>query len=126
MLARLVNQEKVGGIIRYERDRYFASTELSNPWFITTMWDAMRILNAQEVTQEDLKKVEGVIEWVCEHMYASGILAEQLHPYSGQSLSATPLVWSHSVYVELILAYLKKNQDLEAGPIEHIVPPKEL
>lgn len=126
MLARLVNQEKVGGIIRYERDRYFASTELSNPWFITTMWDAMRILNAQEVTQEDLKKVEEVIEWVCEHMYASGILAEQLHPYSGQSLSATPLVWSHSVYVELILAYLKKKQDLEAGPIEHIVPPKEL
>lgn len=124
--ARLTNKEKVGGIIRYENDKYFASTTHANPWLITTMWEGLRILEKPDVSQEDLKNIEKIIEWICEHMYASGILAEQLHPFTGQSLSATPLVWSHSVYVELILGYLKRKQELDAGPVASPIPPKEL
>jgi GH15 family glucan-1,4-alpha-glucosidase len=44
--------------------------------------------------------------WVASHMYPSGVLAEQLNPYTGESLSATPLVWSHAVYVETVMQYL--------------------
>jgi len=29
-----------------------------------------------------------------------------LDPYTAESLSATPLAWSHAVYVELILKYV--------------------
>jgi GH15 family glucan-1,4-alpha-glucosidase len=46
-------------------------------------------------------------------MYPSGVLAEQLNPYTGESLSATPLVWSHAVYVKTVLLYLQKKKDLE-------------
>jgi len=35
--------------------------------------------------------------------YQSGILAEQLDPDTGESLSATPLVWSHAEYVQTVL-----------------------
>lgn len=113
---RLRNPAKVGGIIRYERDNYFKNSDLSNPWFITTLWEAQRLLRKPEVTQDDLSEVERVLDWVIEHQYISGVLAEQLHPYTGASRSATPLVWSHAVYVETVLYYLQRKRDLEAGP----------
>ena len=103
---RLTNPTDVGGVIRYERDNYFRSTDKSNPWFITTMWEAQRRLSQPVVTQEDLDFTKQVLEWVVSHMYPSGVLAEQLDPYTAESLSATPLAWSHAVYVELILKYV--------------------
>lgn len=110
--VRLKNPTEVGGYIRYERDEYFKSTELSNPWFITTLWRAQMKLSKKQVTQEDLRYAEGVFSWVVANMYQSGVLAEQINPFSAKSLSATPLVWSHSVYVETVLLYLEKVKEL--------------
>lgn len=110
-LTRLTNPTHIGGIIRYEGDEYFRRKDLSNPWFITTMWEGLRRFNKQEITQQDLIEVEKILEWVTDHMYPSGVLAEQLDPYTGESLSATPLVWSHAVYADLVMEYLNvKNQ----------------
>ncbi len=114
---RLTNPTAVGGVIRYERDNYFRSTDLSNPWFITTLWEAQRRLQRTEVSQADLEFAEDAFEWVVDHMYDSGVLAEQLNPYSGESLSATPLVWSHAVYIETVLLYFKRKAELAAGPV---------
>jgi oligosaccharide amylase len=113
VMEKLSNPEDTKGIIRYEKDNYFRSTDKSNPWFITTLWEAQRRLSQKEVTQADLDFALQTFDWVCEHMYPSGILAEQLNPYTGESLSATPLVWSHSVYIKTVLLYLQKRQDLE-------------
>lgn len=126
MINRLTNPTSLGGIIRYEQDRYFASTKLSNPWFITTMWEAQRILDNPNFSLKDFKNVENIINWVLEHQYKSGVLAEQLHPNTGQSLSATPLVWSHAVYVDLILTYLQKKHQLEEEEIKQLIVPAEL
>lgn len=115
VMNRLQNPTKVGGLIRYEHDQYFRSTDLSNPWFITTLWEAQRVLAHESVTADDLKFVEQTFDWVTRHMYQSGVLAEQINPYTAESLSATPLVWSHSVYVETVLLYLEKKQELELG-----------
>lgn len=115
---RLTNPTEVGGVIRYERDNYFKSTDKSNPWFITTMWEAQRRLSQPVVTQEDLDFTKQVLEWVVSHMYPSGVLAEQLNPYSAESLSATPLAWSHAVYVELILKYVHALRRLGKLPKE--------
>jgi GH15 family glucan-1,4-alpha-glucosidase len=49
VVQQLTNQEAVGGVIRYENDAYFRSTDKSNPWFITTMWEAQRRLKKQQV-----------------------------------------------------------------------------
>lgn len=111
--SRLKNPAQVGGYIRYERDNYFKSTDLSNPWFITTLWEAQRRLQAPVVTAAELEYVEQVFQWVYQHRFQSGVLGEQLNPYTGYSLSATPLVWSHAVYIETMLLYLQKKKELE-------------
>jgi len=115
VMARLTNQTPIGGLFRYENDRYFSSTELSNPWFITTMWEAQRRLNQNVVSEDDLLYAKSILDWVSGKMYSSGLLAEQLHPYTGESLSATPLVWSHAVYAETVLLYgeLMKQRELK-------------
>lgn len=122
VLQRLKNPAATGGFIRYERDAYFKSKDLSNPWFITTLWEAQRLLSRAEVSQDDLHFVENTFAWVLEHMYPSGVLAEQLDPYTGASLSATPLVWSHSVLIETVLLYLKRKRDLEGGTLPPVLP----
>ncbi|MCA9369647.1 MAG: glycoside hydrolase family 15 protein [Pseudomonadales bacterium] len=113
--ARLWNPSQLGGYIRYERDAYFRASDLPNPWFITTLWDAQCTLLQPELTERDLESAKQTLDWVVEHVYQSGILAEQLDPYTGESLSATPLVWSHAVYIETIQMYLEKKRDLELG-----------
>lgn len=107
--ARLRSPAMVGGYIRYEKDEYFKDTDISNTWIITTLWEALRKLYKPEVTQHDLAYVSDVLDWVVKHRYNSGVLAEQLNPYTGESRSATPLVWSHAVYVETVLKYLEKQ-----------------
>jgi oligosaccharide amylase len=115
VVARLKNPGPAGGYIRYEQDKYFKSKDLSNPWIITTLWEAQLELNKPNLVASNLGYVEQVLDWVAQHMYQSGVLSEQIDPYTGASLSATPLVWSHSVLVETVLLYLKKKRNLEAG-----------
>ncbi|PIR61350.1 MAG: glycoside hydrolase family 15 [Candidatus Pacebacteria bacterium CG10_big_fil_rev_8_21_14_0_10_44_11] len=110
--ARLQNPSAIGGYLRYERDNYFKSTDLSNPWFITTLWEAQRKLAHPAASAVDLENAENVFQWVYKYRYQSGVLAEQLNPYTGQSLSATPLVWSHAVFIETVLLYLQKKKAL--------------
>lgn len=107
--VRLQNPGPAGGYIRYERDNYFKSKDLSNPWIITTLWEVERRLLQPVVSDADFAYAEDIFAWVQKHQYLSGVLAEQLDPYTGASLSATPLVWSHAVYVETVLLYLEKK-----------------
>lgn len=105
MVKRLANPGQTGGFIRYENDAYFRNGEKSNPWFITTLWEVERRLSVPTVTEEDLDFARQVFTWVENHQYPSGVLAEQLDPNLGDSLSATPLVWSHAEYVRSVLLY---------------------
>lgn len=107
---QLKNPGSIGGYVRYEHDRYFASGQLPNPWFITTLWEVERLLKHTEVRPEAITATESALNWVEQYMYPSGILAEQLTPETGESLSATPLVWSHAVYVETVLLYFAALQ----------------
>lgn len=112
-LELLKNPTPVAGVIRYQGDNYFRSTDLSNPWFITTLWEAQRRLHQPTPSPEDFVFVEETLEWVTNLMYPSGVLAEQINPYTRESLSATPLAWSHAVYVETVLDYLYQLEQVE-------------
>lgn len=112
-LEKLHNPTPVGGFIRYENDGYFKSTDKPNPWFITTLWEAQRRLRQTTPSPEDLQYVQDTLEWVVGLMYPSGVLAEQVNPYTRESLSATPLAWSHAVYVETVLDYLHALKELD-------------
>ncbi len=48
------------------------------------------------------------LNWVITHSPQSGVLSEQLHPYTGEQLSANPLTWSHAEYVRTVILYHKK------------------
>lgn len=123
---RLAVQGPVGGVMRYENDAYFRSTTSSNPWFITTLWEVQRRLQQEVVTQQDFDFAQTIFEWVLKYMYPSGVLAEQLNPETGESLSATPLVWSHAVYLETMALYLRRKKDFELANAGISVPVHEL
>jgi glucoamylase len=106
----------VGGVARYTDDHYHqVSQDISrvpgNPWFICTLWLAeWYALTAKH--QGDLKPALEIIDWVASHALPSGILAEQVDPYTDQPLSVSPLTWSHAAYVSTVLTYLQREKHL--------------
>ena len=113
---RLWVNTPVGGIARYENDGYHqVSQDLDNvpgnPWFISTLWVAEWLAKTAQ-SEVDLTSSRELLEWVTHHSLPSGILAEQLHPYTGEPLSVSPLTWSHAAYIKTVLEYLKASDRL--------------
>lgn len=110
---------EVGGLARYTNDFYQSAAHPSpdvpgNPWIITTLWDTQwRITRAK--TRAELEEAKQGIDWVVSKASGSGILPEQLHPTSGAPLSVAPLTWSHATYVETVLMFLEKEEELKNG-----------
>lgn len=90
----------VGGMARYENDSYYrVDPELpGNPWFISTLWLADHLI-ATAHEEKGLAEAISILSWAADHALPSGILAEQVHPYSGQPLSVSPLTWSHATFI---------------------------
>ncbi len=110
----LTVRTQIGGLARYKTDFYHAkeppSTEIpGNPWFITTLWYAQWLIMLA-TKKEDLEEARAILHWTQRHASQSGILAEQLHPRTGQPLSVGPLTWSHATFVETVLQFLKKEK----------------
>ena len=103
----------IGGVPRYEHDRYYDEDNdgIPNPWFITTLWLAKYYI-ARAKHESDLDIVKQWIEWCVTHALSAGILSEQLHPYNGSQISAAPLTWSHAEYVNTVIDYLEKLEEL--------------
>lgn len=85
---------------RYENDNYCRLSPDSepNPWFITTLWRAqynVEIDNKQPAMQ--------LIDWALTHASETGIMSEQLNPYTGARLSVEPLTWSHAELISTLL-----------------------
>ncbi|HET8575259.1 MAG TPA: glycoside hydrolase family 15 protein [Candidatus Paceibacterota bacterium] len=113
--AALECKEKgtVGGLARYEEDQYHRASPYvpGNPWFITTLWYAQYTI-ARAKNAKDLEEAVKWLHWAADHAESSGVMAEQLHPYTGAAISATPLTWSHAEYVRTVLEYLNKMEEL--------------
>ncbi len=115
---RLWCKTEVGGVARYENDYYHrVSDDIANvpgnPWFICTMWFAQHII-AKAKTHAELDEAIEVLEWVASRTLRSGVLAEQVHPYSNAPLSVSPLTWSHATVVMCVQEYLEKLEKVEA------------
>jgi GH15 family glucan-1,4-alpha-glucosidase len=94
---------RVGGVARYENDYYHrVSSDVEavpgNPWFICTLWLADYYI-ARARTPAELKRALPVFEWAAAHALESGVLAEQVNPYTNEPLSVSPLTWSHATVV---------------------------
>lgn len=116
---RLWVRTEVGGIARYEGDlfRYAGNGEPGvpgNPWFICTLWLAEWYIQAA-ARLEDLARGRELLEWCARWSFPSGVLAEQLHPYTGQPAHVSPLTWSHAAYVHTVDCYCRRYRELTQG-----------
>ncbi len=106
----------IGGSARYENDYYHQISQdvtnvPGNPWVICTLWLAQwHIARAESLT--DLQKALEILGWVQKRQLESGVLAEQVHPYTGAPMSVAPLTWSHATVVMTIREYLSKLDEL--------------
>lgn len=87
----------VGGVARYEGDEYYGP---ENPWVVCTLW-----LASAHLALENRARCRELIEWVVGHATATGLLPEQVDSRTGEARSATPLVWSHATYLDLMHRY---------------------
>jgi GH15 family glucan-1,4-alpha-glucosidase len=107
---------ETGGIARYRVDYYHNVTEdfdrvPGNPWIICTLWVAQhRIENAETV--EDLKEAKEYMHWTCENSLETGILPEQVDPFTGEGKSVAPLTWSHTTFIETAMKYSEKKDEI--------------
>lgn len=117
---RLWCKTNVGGVARYENDYYHRISDdirnvAGNPWFICTLWLAdWRIAKAHTI--EELREALPILDWVANHALPSGVLAEQVHPYSNAPLSVSPLTWSHATVVSTMVAYQRKLEEMTTCP----------
>jgi len=111
---RLWVKSEVGGVARYENDYYHRVSDdvPGNPWFICTLWLAQWRIAAAK-TPADLAGALAIFEWVVKHALPSGIMAEQVHPFTGEPLSVSPLTWSHSTVVAAVREYVARRRELE-------------
>jgi len=112
-IERLGVKTEVGGIARYEGDTYHhkGGNYPGNPWIITTMWLAQYYIEIAQ-SEADMEPVKRYLSWAVKYANPAGILPEQLDPYSGAHLSASPLVESHAEFVTTIISYLEKLEDM--------------
>ena len=110
---RLWIKTDVGGVARYENDYYHqisqdTATVPGNPWFICTLWLAQWII-ATARTPDDLRPALDILKWTSAHALPSGVMAEQVHPYSNAPLSVSPLTWSHATLVMTVREYVTRK-----------------
>ena len=108
---------RVGGLARYENDCYHRVSNDNaavpgNPWFICTLWLADYYISRAK-TMADLKSALPIFQWTAAHALESGVLAEQVHPYTNAPLSVSPLTWSHATVVSTVIKYLEKLEQLQ-------------
>ncbi len=115
---RLWVRTPIGGIARYAGDYYFRTSfddfdrVPGNPWFITTLWLADWYASvATDIAK--LGRARELLTWVADHAMPSGVLPEQLHPYTGGPMSVAPLCWSHAALCRSVRLYVERYQALK-------------
>jgi GH15 family glucan-1,4-alpha-glucosidase len=119
---RLWVQTEIGGIARYEGDRYHKISNEpqripGNPWLICTLWLAEHAI-ARARSVAELQSALDLVRWARAKAPASLVLPEQISPYDGSALSVAPLTWSHAQVVSVVRGYLDALRNLRAAGAE--------
>lgn len=98
--------DETGGVARYEGDDYYGH---ENAWIICTLWLARCHL---QLGNHD--RCRELVEWCTRQASPTNLLPEQIDRRTGEHTSVTPLVWSHSTFVETVNAYTRVREPAEA------------
>jgi len=117
---RLWCKTALGGMARYENDQYQSivppGEEIpGNPWIICTLWYAQYLIGKAK-NKDELHEAVAILNWVSERALRSGVLAEQIDPFTGEPISVSPLTWSHAEFIIAMQRYLKRLQEMEICP----------
>jgi oligosaccharide amylase len=105
--------EPTGGVARYEDDDYYGH---ENAWIICTLWLARCHLELG-----NHERCRELIEWCTSQASPTHLLPEQVDRRTGEHTSVTPLVWSHSTFIETVNAYTRDREGVEqlaAPPVQ--------
>lgn len=107
----------VRGMARYEGDRFHRmSPEVpGNPWFITTLWLADYLVERAN-SEEEMAGARDLLVWAAAHALPSGVLAEQVHPFTGTPISVSPLTWSHATFIATVQRLVRRLGRLTTCP----------
>ncbi len=108
----LMIKTDIGGFARYENDHLNkVSSDIANvpgnPWIICTLWIAQYLI-AKAENYSDLQEAIQIMKWVLKYSFESGVIPEQLNPYTGHSIAVSPLSWSHSEFILTVHRLLEK------------------
>ncbi|HEY8341409.1 MAG TPA: glycoside hydrolase family 15 protein, partial [Calditerricola sp.] len=80
-------------------------------WIICTLWVALwKIVSASSAGA--LAEAREWLMWTVRRSLPSGVLPEQVHPYTGQPISVAPLTWSHATFVHVVRQYARRYREL--------------
>lgn len=117
-------QTEVGGVARYENDTYQIVAEsdeiAGNPWIICTLWLAEHAI-ARATTIAELQSAMDLLRWARSKARPSGVLPEQVDPFSGAPLSVAPFAWSHAQVISVVRGYLDALRNLRRNGAEKTV-----
>ena len=57
-----------------------------------------------------------ILNWAAAHALPSGVMAEQVHPYTNAPLSVSPLTWSHATLVMTVREYMARQVAISEHP----------
>lgn len=120
LVGALTVHTDIGGLARYRGDYYHGRTHdwervPGSPWFIASTWRA-RWLVGRAGSHGELEEALEPLLWVARRATPSGLLPEQLDPFTGEQLSVTPLVWSHASHVTAVHDFLSRRDAFAACP----------
>jgi GH15 family glucan-1,4-alpha-glucosidase len=113
---RLTVKTEVSGVARYENDYYHQVSQditncAGNPWFICACWLAEYAI-AEAQTVDELHTALHWLNWAQQRALPSGVLAEQVNPFTDEPLSVSPLTWSHAEFAGAVRWYAGKYHRL--------------
>lgn len=79
-----------GAVYRYTGDQYIGG----HPWLIGSLWLAIYKLSLGKA-----ERARELIDWVAQRATPLGLLPEQVRLDTGEPTWATPLAWSHAMFV---------------------------
>ncbi|MBI2914436.1 MAG: glycoside hydrolase family 15 protein [Firmicutes bacterium] len=108
---------EVGGIARYERDYYFHKSGdfekvPGNPWLVCTLWLASWYA-AKARSRDEIAPALKLLDWAADRALATGVMSEQIHPWTGAPESVAPLTWSHGAFLTAVLDCVSRLRELE-------------
>jgi GH15 family glucan-1,4-alpha-glucosidase len=107
-------------LARYENDYYYQVSPdkdrvAGNPWFVCSLWLAQWHIR-RAAKSADLESAAEIMKWAVSNTLPNGLMAEQIHPFTHEPLSACPLTWSHAAFVQTVQEYMGKCCELRIGP----------